>query len=127
MKRLIIFVFLVLCLANSANAGQTVLVSGRILSDIHEPIIGSTVQEVGKTNGTVTNVEGRFTLRISKGGFISVNFLGYMTSVLGPFDEDTDLGDIPLTTDHDADFIFPATVGFLNSFPFLSPRFSAEK
>ena len=43
-----------------------------------EPIIGATVLVKGSKNGTVTDLEGNFTLsKVAKGAVIQVSYIGY--------------------------------------------------
>ncbi len=47
-----------------------------------EPIIGASVLEKGTTNGTVTDVDGRFILTVADGATIEVSYIGYATQTL---------------------------------------------
>ena len=44
------------------QAGNTVKVKGHVVDTLGEPVVGATVKEVGTTNGTITNVDGNFSL-----------------------------------------------------------------
>ena len=55
-------------------------VSGRILDENGEPIIGATVKEKGTGNGTVTDLDGNFSLEVEKGSRLVVSYIGYTTS-----------------------------------------------
>lgn len=53
-------------------------VSGKILDDKGEPVIGATVIEQGNTsNGTVTDMDGNFTLSVSPNASLRVSYIGY--------------------------------------------------
>jgi len=55
-------------------------ISGKVVDIKGEPIIGASVIELGvPTNGTVTNVEGEFSLLINKNSTIEISFIGYVT------------------------------------------------
>lgn len=41
------------------------------------PVIGANVVEVGSTNGTITDVDGKFTLNVSVGAKLKVSYIGY--------------------------------------------------
>jgi len=45
----------------------------------NEPIIGASVVIKGTTNGTVTDLDGKFTVQASKGNILVVSFIGYTT------------------------------------------------
>ncbi|AWW28676.1 SusC/RagA family TonB-linked outer membrane protein [Echinicola strongylocentroti] len=51
--------------------------TGRVLDDIGAPIPGATVQIEGTTSGTVTDVDGNFTLEVNEGDVVIISFLGY--------------------------------------------------
>lgn len=54
-------------------------VTGTVLDENGEPIVGATVTEAGNPkNGTITNVDGKFTLQINSGSKVTVNYLGYV-------------------------------------------------
>lgn len=44
-----------------------------------ESIIGANIMEKGTTNGTVTDTNGRFTLKVASNAVIEVSYLGYTT------------------------------------------------
>ena len=52
-----------------------------IIKDVNgEPIIGANVVEKGTTNGTVTDIEGRFSLNVAPSATLVVSYIGYTTS-----------------------------------------------
>ncbi len=58
-----LFMTSVLCLALPAMAwGQKTSVSGTVFEKNGEPAIGATVMEKGTSNGTVTDIDGKFTI-----------------------------------------------------------------
>lgn len=59
---------------------QGISVKGHVKDASGEPVIGANVFEVNnKTNGTVTDIDGNFTLTVSKGATLSVSYIGYVT------------------------------------------------
>ena len=44
---------------------QSGTVKGKVLDELGEPIIGTNVVEKGSTNGTVTDVDGNYTLTLN--------------------------------------------------------------
>jgi len=42
------------------------------------PIIGANIVEVGTTNGTVTDVEGNFSLNVEENAIIKITYIGYL-------------------------------------------------
>lgn len=62
----------------SAYAQKTT-VSGVVLDNYGEPVIGASVIEKGTTNGMMTNVDGQFSLDVSPSGTIVVSSVGYQS------------------------------------------------
>ncbi len=54
-------------------------VSGIITDEAGEPLPGATIQEKGTTNGTITDVEGRFLLEVPEDATLTISFVGYVT------------------------------------------------
>lgn len=52
-------------------------VTGQVLDENGEPLPGATVMEKGTTNGTITDVDGNFTLNVTSGSTLLVSFVGY--------------------------------------------------
>ena len=72
------YLLLLLALAVSmATHAQGIL--GTVTDDQGEPIIGASVVEKGNPqNGTITNVDGQFTLRVNVGTPVIVSYIGYV-------------------------------------------------
>ena len=43
---------------------QTKTITGVVVDATGEPVIGASVLEVGTTNGTITDVDGNFTIQV---------------------------------------------------------------
>ena len=54
-------------------------VSGTVLDEKGDPIIGASIQEVGTNRGTVTNANGQFTLAVRPNAVLKITYLGYKT------------------------------------------------
>jgi TonB-linked SusC/RagA family outer membrane protein len=52
-------------------------VTGTIVDQTGEPVIGANVVEVGTTNGTITDFDGKFTLEVGANAKLSISFIGY--------------------------------------------------
>lgn len=62
----------------SAAAQQTD--AGGTVKDVRgAEIIGATVMEIGTNNGTITDLDGRFSLKVSNGAKLRITFIGYKT------------------------------------------------
>ena len=54
-------------------------VTGNV-SDVNgEAVIGASILEKGTTNGTVTDIDGNFTLNVSEGSTLQISYIGYIT------------------------------------------------
>lgn len=58
---------------------QAKKVSGVVKDNSGEPIIGANVVEKGTTNGTVTDMDGNYTLSVSNNATLVVSYIGYTT------------------------------------------------
>lgn len=54
-------------------------VTGKITDNKGEAIIGVNVIEKGTTNGTVTDLDGSFSLNITNRGILSISYIGYIS------------------------------------------------
>lgn len=55
---------------------QSEKISG-VVKDATGPIIGASIVEKGTTNGTITDLDGRFTLDVKKGAVLVISYVGY--------------------------------------------------
>lgn len=58
---------------------QAIQVEGVVVDETGEAVIGATVMEKGKTNGVVTDIDGRFSISVPSNGSLSVSYIGYAT------------------------------------------------
>ena len=58
---------------------QTGTIKGKIVDSYGEPVIGANVKVKGTTNGTITDMDGNFTLNNVSGGTLVISFIGYKT------------------------------------------------
>ena len=66
----------------TAAFAQSGTVKGKVLDELGEPIIGTNVVEKGSTNGTVTDVDGNYTLTLNdlSKAVLQFSFIGYNTT-----------------------------------------------
>lgn len=64
------------CIALSA---QSIEASGTIVDETGMGVIGATVMEKSTAHGTVTDMDGRFTLNVSQGATLVITYIGYQT------------------------------------------------
>ncbi len=72
-------VLLMLLAPLSMVAQNTMTVSGTILDETGEPLIGCTVQLKGGQVGTVADLDGRFKMQVPKNATLVFTFIGYKT------------------------------------------------
>ncbi len=77
MRALLLMLFAALSLSVSA---QTITVSGNVKDTAGEPIIGASVVEKGNTsNGTITDLDGNFTLKVPSKATVTISYIGMRT------------------------------------------------
>ena len=54
-------------------------VKGKVVDEKNEPIIGASIIVTGTTNGTVTDIDGNFSLKVAENSTLSVSYIGYTT------------------------------------------------
>lgn len=54
-------------------------ISGTITDSKGEPIIGANVIEKGSTNGTITDIDGKFSLSVPNKAILVISYIGYVT------------------------------------------------
>lgn len=55
-------------------------VNGTVKDENGEPIIGANVMVKGTTDGTVTDIDGHFSLNVKKGDLLEISYIGYLSS-----------------------------------------------
>lgn len=58
---------------------QSVIVKGRVVDTTGEAVIGASVVQEHTSNGTITDVDGGFSLNLPTTGVVVVSFIGYQT------------------------------------------------
>ena len=78
MKKYIKTLCLGLMLTFSGSAlAQNQTVTGTVIDEMGEPVIGATVRVEGTKTATVTDFDGNYRIEVPKGGKIMVSYLGY--------------------------------------------------
>jgi hypothetical protein len=54
-------------------------ITGSVVDDLGEGIIGGTVMEKGTNNGTVTDFDGNFKIKVKEGAILVFSYIGYQT------------------------------------------------
>ena len=73
MRTVLLMLFATISLSLSA---QSVTLSGNVKDKTGEPVIGASVVEKGTTNGTITDFDGNFSLKVSGNKTLVVSYIG---------------------------------------------------
>lgn len=72
------FVILLACFISMTAFAQKTAMTGVVLdADNQEPLIGVTVMEKGTTNGTMTDIDGRFSISVNSNATLVFSYVGY--------------------------------------------------
>ena len=76
LKKLFLSLFAFLtCTVMYAQSG----ISGTVVDATGETVIGATVMEKGTSNGTITDFDGNFTIKVNEGTILVISYIGYQT------------------------------------------------
>ena len=76
LRKLILSFFALL--ASTVMYAQTEI-SGTVIDATGESVIGATVKEKGTSNGTITDFDGNFTIKVNEGAILVISYIGYQT------------------------------------------------
>ena len=62
----------------SVTQDGKISISGTISDEKGEPIIGANIAQKGTTNGTISDFDGKFTLKVPKGSDLVISYVGYI-------------------------------------------------
>ncbi len=87
MKMSMLIILLGICIAPTINADtmetqsvqQTKQISGQVLDSQDEPLIGVNIRVKGTTAGTVTDIDGKYSVPASEGSTLVFSYVGYTT------------------------------------------------
>ncbi|MGB4415149.1 MAG: TonB-dependent receptor plug domain-containing protein, partial [Paludibacter sp.] len=80
-KKEIIFLFFLFLVPAWAIA-QTVTVRGTIKDTQGETLLGVNVLEVGTTNGTITNFDGKYEIKVARNASLVFTYIGYKSKTI---------------------------------------------
>ncbi len=85
MKKYIKTILLTLSLVFSMSAtAQNETLSGKVIDELGEPVIGATVTVAGTKIATVTDFDGNYKLSAPKGSKVTISYIGYNTVTVQP-------------------------------------------
>nr|WP_320056964.1 TonB-dependent receptor [uncultured Bacteroides sp.] len=72
--------FVLLCVFSTSAFAQSKVISGSVTETSGEPIIGASVMVKGTSNGTITDLNGNFSLtNVANNATIQISYIGYIT------------------------------------------------
>ncbi len=78
LKKMRVFLLTVFCILSFSGFAQTITVTGTITDATDgTPLIGATVLEKNTSNGTVTNLDGVYSLEVQQGAYLVFSYIGY--------------------------------------------------
>lgn len=54
------------------------VVKGKILDAVGQPVIGANIVEKGTTNGTISDMDGNFTISVEESAVLEVSYIGFV-------------------------------------------------
>jgi len=58
---------------------DAVTITGTVVDNTDMPVIGANIVEKRTTNGTITDIDGNFSLRVAAGATLQISYTGYKT------------------------------------------------
>ena len=78
LKRLVLPVLFLLMCVPFALAQSPAKVTGKVIDDLGEPMIGVSVQVKGTTSGAITDIDGNYSVNVEPGATLVFSYVGYI-------------------------------------------------
>ena len=102
MKKLVLILMgLLLMSPTFAQTGSPLTVSGKVVDEDSNPLIGATVAVKGTSNGTITDLDGNFSLSATSDAVLVFTFVSFISKEVN-VDGNSDLGTIVMEEDSKA-------------------------
>lgn len=82
LKRFVALAALLLCSVSFVLAQGPVKVTGKVVDNMGEPMIGVSILEKGTTNGVITDIDGNYSLSVNQSATLVFSYVGYITQEL---------------------------------------------
>lgn len=79
LKRLFLLAGAIVIAVTAAYAAGEINCTGQVVDEQNEPVIGASVVPVGSTNGTTTDIDGTFRIKVNADSKIQISYVGYKT------------------------------------------------
>lgn len=80
---------LVWVMALPGFAQEVSIYKGMVVDETGEPVIGASVKVVGTTTGTITGLDGKFSVNVPAGKQVEISFIGYLSQIISDFKQTT--------------------------------------
>ena len=67
---------------NQESIMQAFTIQGKVIDQNGEPVIGANVLVKGTTNGSITDLDGNFSLNVDKGATLVISYIGYKDTTI---------------------------------------------
>ena len=71
--------YIIITSAPISSKNESKKISGIVLDETGQPIIGANVIVKGSTNGVISDLNGSFTLEVPLGSKLQISYIGYQT------------------------------------------------
>lgn len=75
--RQVLTLIVLLCSFSATALAQKITVKGTVTDANNEPLIGVSILQKGTSNGTVSDIDGKFTMQAESGSLLVVSYVGY--------------------------------------------------
>lgn len=69
--------------ASAQTSQGSMTVRGRVVDNAGNPVVGAAVIQTGTTNGTVTDIDGKYSITVPSTSTLAVSFIGYDSQTQG--------------------------------------------
>ena len=84
-RRLIInFCISLMALLSMPAFAQNQTVTGTVVDEMGEPVIGATVTVEGTKTATITDFDGNYSIQVPKDGKVTISYIGYLSQTVKP-------------------------------------------
>ena len=67
---------------NNSKVSPVKKVTGKVVDESNEPLIGVNIKVVGSSEGAITDIDGNFTISASQGNTLSFTYVGYTSQTV---------------------------------------------
>jgi TonB-linked SusC/RagA family outer membrane protein len=61
---------------------QAKTISGTVVDEKGEPVIGASIVEEGTSNGTISDIDGQFSLNVPENASVQISYIGYLAQTI---------------------------------------------